>query len=90
MEGLKKLIWLAAQDVKAELAGREAYEYLALAELTGVAKSTWTETYLPHWLAMRSGFKRLVNLSNAITFTTKGDKFARNSCKTELKSMYFI
>lgn len=59
MERLKKLIWLAAQDVKAELAGREIYEYQALAELAGVAKSTWTETYLPHWLAMRSCFKRL-------------------------------
>lgn len=59
MERLKKLIWLAAQDVKAELAGREAYEYQALAELAGVAKSTWTETYLPHWLLMRTTFKRL-------------------------------
>ncbi|EMB8501900.1 TPA: antiterminator [Enterobacter asburiae] len=59
MERLKKLIWLAAQDVKAELAGRETYEYQALAELAGVAKSTWTETYLPHWLAMCNGFKRL-------------------------------
>ncbi|MCW9444912.1 bacteriophage antitermination protein Q [Klebsiella oxytoca] len=59
MERLKKLIWLAAQDVKAELAGRETYEYQALAELVGVAKSTWTETYLPHWLAMRNSFKRL-------------------------------
>lgn len=59
MERLKKLIWLAAQDVKAELAGGETYEYQALAELAGVAKSTWTETYLPHWLAMRNSFKRL-------------------------------
>lgn len=59
MERLKKLIWLAAQDVKAELVGRETYEYQALAELAGVAKSTWTETYLPHWLAMRNSFKRL-------------------------------
>lgn len=59
MERLKKLIWLAAQDVKAELAGKDAYEYQALAELVGVAKSTWTETYLPHWLAMRNSFKRL-------------------------------
>lgn len=59
MERLKKLIWLAAQDVKAELAGRETYEYQALAELAGVAKSTWTETYLPHWLVMRNSFKRL-------------------------------
>ena len=59
MERLKKLIWLAAQDVKAELVGRETYEYQVLAELAGVAKSTWTETYLPHWLAMRNSFKRL-------------------------------
>lgn len=59
MERLKKLIWLAAQDVKAELAGRDTYEYQKLAELAGVAKSTWTETYLPHWLAMRDTFKRL-------------------------------
>ncbi len=59
MERLKNLIWLAAQDVKADLAGRETYEYQKLAELAGVAKSTWTETYLPHWLAMRNCFKRL-------------------------------
>jgi len=59
MDRLKALIWLAAQDVKAELAGREAYEYKQLAELVGVAKSTFTETYLPHWLAMRSSFTRL-------------------------------
>lgn len=59
LDRLKALIWLAAQDVKAELGGRETYEYQKLAELVGVAKSTWTETYLPHWLAMRSGFTRL-------------------------------
>ncbi|HBY0993111.1 TPA: antiterminator [Klebsiella pneumoniae] len=59
MERLKKLIWLAAQDVKSELAWRETYEYQSLAELVGVAKSTWTETYLPHWLAMRSSFVKL-------------------------------
>ncbi|MCX3408794.1 bacteriophage antitermination protein Q [Raoultella ornithinolytica] len=59
VERLRQLIWLAAQDAKAELAGREAYEFQVLAELVGVAKSTWTETYLPHWLAMRSSFVRL-------------------------------
>ena len=59
IDRLRQLIWLAAQDVKAELAGRETYEYQAMAELAGVAKSTWTETYLPHWLAMRNSFKRL-------------------------------
>ncbi len=35
VDRLRQLIWLAAQDVKAELAGREAYEYQALAELVG-------------------------------------------------------
>ncbi|HEC9796563.1 TPA: bacteriophage antitermination protein Q, partial [Salmonella enterica subsp. enterica serovar Mississippi] len=28
-------------------------------ELAGVAKSTWTEIYLPHWLVMRSCFIQL-------------------------------
>lgn len=59
MERLKKLIWLAAQDVKSELSGRETYEYQVLAELVGVAKSTWSETYLHHWQAMRNSFNRL-------------------------------
>lgn len=52
LDRLKALIWLAAQDVKAELAGRDAYEYQKLAQLVGVSKSTWTETYSPHWQAM--------------------------------------
>ncbi len=56
---MRQLIWLAAQDVKAELARRETYEYQTLAELMGVAKSTWTETYMSHWLVMRNSFKRL-------------------------------
>ena len=59
VERLRQLIWLAAQDVKSDLAGRETYEYKALAELVGVAKSTWTETYLPHWLALRDSFVKL-------------------------------
>ncbi|ROU10792.1 antiterminator [Kluyvera ascorbata] len=59
VERLKKLIWLAAQDVKAELVGKETYELQKLAELVGVAKSTWSETYQPHWQAMRNSFKRL-------------------------------
>ncbi|MGG7837568.1 bacteriophage antitermination protein Q [Klebsiella aerogenes] len=69
VDRLRNLIWLAAQDVKAELAGRDTYEYQELAELVGVAKSTWTETYLPHWLAMRSNLVRLD--SNALISTTR-------------------
>lgn len=61
LDRLKALIWLAAQDVKAELAGRSTYEYQQLAQLVGVAKATWTETYLPHWLAMKQAFVHLDN-----------------------------
>jgi hypothetical protein len=35
VDRLRQLIWLAAQDVKAELAGRETYEYQKLAALVG-------------------------------------------------------
>ncbi|HBR6834645.1 TPA: antiterminator [Klebsiella aerogenes] len=69
VDRLRQLIWLSAQDVKAELAGRDTYEYQELAELVGVAKSTWTETYLPHWLAMRSNLVRLD--SDALISTTR-------------------
>lgn len=61
VDRLKALIWLAAQDVKAELSGRNTYEYQQLAQLVGVAKATWTETYLPHWLAMKKAFVHLDN-----------------------------
>ena len=47
------------QDVKSELVGRETYEHQALAVLMGVAKSTWTTTHRPHWLAMRGSAEGL-------------------------------
>lgn len=78
MDRLKALIWLAAQDVKAELAGRDVYEYQALAELVGVAKSTFTETYLPHWLAMRSGFTRLDSQSLISVTRSRSQQKATN------------
>lgn len=56
---LKALIWLAAQDVKQELSGRETYECQKLAALVGVSKSTWSETYQPHWTEMKNIFVRL-------------------------------
>ncbi|MBF4179337.1 bacteriophage antitermination protein Q [Lelliottia nimipressuralis] len=59
MERLKKLIWLAAQDVKAELAGRETYEYQALAELVGVTPKNWSETFTDRWVEMKRTFLRL-------------------------------
>ncbi|KHG56349.1 phage antitermination protein Q [Enterobacter hormaechei subsp. xiangfangensis] len=59
MERLKKLIWLAAQDVKEELAGREAYEYQSLASLVGVTPKNWSETFTDRWVEMRRIFLRL-------------------------------
>lgn len=59
MERLKKLIWLAAQDVKAELAGRETYQKQELAELCGVKPDNWSHNYADYWNAMCAIFERL-------------------------------
>lgn len=59
LERLKKLIWLAAQDVKAELSGRETYEYQKMAELVGVTPKNWSETFTDRWIDMRRIFLRL-------------------------------
>ncbi len=56
MDRLKALIWLAAQDVKAELAGRETYEYKQLAELVGVTAKNWSETFTDRWVEMKRIF----------------------------------
>ncbi|HAW4001254.1 TPA: antitermination protein [Escherichia coli] len=59
MERLKKLIWLAAQDVKSELAGRETYEYRELTSLVGVTSKNWSETFTERWVAMKHIFLQL-------------------------------
>ncbi|HCI9338840.1 TPA: antiterminator [Klebsiella pneumoniae] len=59
MERLKKLIWLAAQDVKAELAGRETYEYQKLAALVGVTPKNWSETFTERWKEMKATLRSL-------------------------------
>ncbi|PQX84117.1 bacteriophage antitermination protein Q [Cronobacter sakazakii] len=59
MERLKTLIWLAAQDVKAELAGRDTYEYMQLAELIGVTPKNWSETFTARWEQMKGIFKAM-------------------------------
>lgn len=59
MDRLKALIWLAAQDVKEELAGRDPYQYADLAALVGVSKTNWSQNYVEHWEAMTSLFTRL-------------------------------
>ncbi|WP_395312370.1 bacteriophage antitermination protein Q [Enterobacter hormaechei] len=59
MDRLKALIWLAAQDVKAELVGKETYEYQKLAELVGVTPKNWSETFTDRWVEMKRIFARL-------------------------------
>lgn len=52
VERLRQLIWLAAQDVKAELAGRDQYQYGDLAAMVGVTPKNWSETFTARWEAM--------------------------------------
>ena len=69
LERLKKLIWLAAQDVKNELAGRKTYEYQELASLVGVTSKNWSETFTERWVAMKHIFLQLD--SQALLLLTK-------------------
>ncbi|EKY3117312.1 bacteriophage antitermination protein Q [Cronobacter turicensis] len=59
MERMKKLIWLAAQDVKAELAGRDVYQQQDIAAMCGVKPDNWSHNYSDYWRAMCTIFKRL-------------------------------
>ncbi|EFB9974568.1 antiterminator [Escherichia coli] len=59
MDRLKALIWLAAQDVKEVLAGRDPYQYGDLAALVGVSKTNWSTNYVENWEAMVRLFTRL-------------------------------
>lgn len=56
---LRQLIWLAAQDVKGELSGKESYQYGDLAALVGVNKTNWSQNYVEHYDAMISLYKGL-------------------------------
>lgn len=59
IDRLRQLIWLAAQDVKAELAGNDVYQYADLAALVGVNKTNWSQNYVEHYDAMISLYKGL-------------------------------
>lgn len=52
MERLRQLIWLAARDVKAKLAGKGVYQYCDLAELVGVKPDNWSKNYGDYWRVM--------------------------------------
>ena len=74
MERLKKLIWLSAQDVKAELAGKDVYQHQDLAALCGVKPDNWCHNYADYWRAMCAIFKRLDGDSLLCTVRTRYNK----------------
>ncbi len=59
IDRLRQLIWLAAQDVKGELSGKDPYQYGDLAALVGVNKTNWSQNYVEHYDAMISLYKGL-------------------------------
>lgn len=59
VERLRQLIWLAAQDAKAGLAGREQYQYADLAAMVGVEVKNWSKTFTVHWETMLAVFGQL-------------------------------
>lgn len=59
VDRLRQLIWLAAQDAKAGLAGRNQYQYGDLAAMVGVTPKNWSETFTARWEAMTGIFMAL-------------------------------
>ena len=78
VDRLRPLIWLAAQDVKAELAGRDVYRYQVLEQLVGVEEKNWSKTFTGHWLVMRSIFLRLDQASLLGLSKTRSEQIAAN------------
>lgn len=76
VERLKKLVWLAAQDVKAELAGKDVYQHQDLAALCGVKPDNWCHNYADYWRAMCAIFKRLDGDSLLCTVRTRSQQKA--------------
>ncbi|HCR3446979.1 bacteriophage antitermination protein Q [Citrobacter werkmanii] len=59
IDRLRQLMWLAAQDVKRALSGKEPYQYGDLAALVGVNKINWSQNYVEHYDAMISLYRGL-------------------------------
>lgn len=79
MDRLKALIWLAAQDVKAELAGRETHQKQELAELCGVKPDNWSHNYADYWNAMCAIFERLDSDALLRAVRTRSQQKSANS-----------
>ncbi|EFI6254295.1 bacteriophage antitermination protein Q [Escherichia coli] len=58
-ERLKKLIWLAAQDVRGWVTGHENYQRQELARLCGIKPDNWGHNYANYWREMCYIFKDL-------------------------------
>ncbi|ECK3299652.1 antiterminator [Salmonella enterica] len=78
IDRLRKLIWLAAQDVKAELAGRDVYQYGDLAALVGVNKTNWSQNYVEHYDAMTRLYKRLDSQALHLVVQSRSQQKAAN------------
>ncbi|MGG8193958.1 bacteriophage antitermination protein Q [Klebsiella aerogenes] len=78
VDRLRQLIWLAAQDVKAELTGRNTYEYQMLASLIGVTTKNWSETFTERWEEMKSTLRRLDSDSLLQVARTRSQQKATN------------
>lgn len=59
LERLKALIWLAAQNIKAALSGRDVYQQQELASLCGVKPDNWSHNYSEYWRDMCGIMSRL-------------------------------
>lgn len=78
VDRLRQLIWLAAQDVKAELTGRNTYEYQMLASLIGVTTKNWSETFTERWEEIKSTLRRLDSDSLLQVTRTRSQQKATN------------
>ena len=85
MEKLRKLIWLAAQNVNAYLLGRHRYKYSELARLVGVEEKNWSKTYTAHWEAMLDVFIDLDRDSLISVVQTRSRQKATNLQQTIAK-----
>lgn len=79
IDRLHQLIWLAAQDVKAELAGRYVYQQQDLAAMCDVKPDNWSHNYADYWRVMCSIFKGLDSESLLCTVRTRSQQKATYS-----------
>ncbi|HBM3269704.1 bacteriophage antitermination protein Q [Klebsiella michiganensis] len=59
VERLRQLIWLAAQNAKAEISGRSSALRYAPASFIGIKPDNWSHNYSGYWQTMGEIFQRL-------------------------------